>query len=76
MKIFKNTCIDTKTNMEMVLSDASYNNAAWYVDNLASINSFRVLGTETVGDLTKIICTAGITFYYDEARGYLLKEVA
>ena len=76
MRIFKSTCIDSKTNMEMVLSDASYNNAAWYIDNLARVNHFRVLGTETVSDLTKIICTAGITFYYDEARGYLLKEVA
>lgn len=65
---------DTATGIHVVLEDVSYNNACWWIDNVARINCFRVLGTETVGNKTRINCTAGVCFYYDEARGLLLGE--
>ena len=74
MKRFKTLCIDKKTGKEMVLEDCSYNNACWWIDNAAKVNNFRVLGTEKSGDLIVVNCTAGITFYYDEPRGFLLKD--
>lgn len=74
MKIFRCVAIDTVTKKEMILSEASYNNACFYIDCISELHGFRVLGTETNGNITTIKCTAGLTFYYDEARGYLLKD--
>ena len=74
MRIFRTVTIDSVTKKEMVLSDASYNNACFYIDCISELHGFRVLGTETNGNITVIKCTAGLTFYYDEARGYLLKD--
>lgn len=74
MRRFAYSVIDSVTRKTMVLCDASYNNACWYIDSLAEQHNFRVLGTETRNDLTIIKCTSGITFYYDEARGFLMKD--
>ena len=74
MRRVKCLCIDNKTRKEVVLTDCSYNHACWWIDNAAKTNHFRVLGTEKSGDYVVIKCTAGITFYYDEAREFLLKD--
>lgn len=79
MKIYKTTCIDAKTNLEIVASEIGYNQACWYVDSKAKLHMFRVFGVEdrivNGYPLRAIRCTAGITFYHDEIRDLLLKEI-
>ena len=68
MRIFKATCIDTETGHEMILSDASYNAACFYLDN-----RFDVVDITMENGLAVILTRQG-RFYYDEIRGYLMRE--
>lgn len=73
MRVFTGTCIDKETDMEMVLSECSYNMACdWLMskgftdyDKFESDNRFTML---------KFSKPAKRTFVYDEERGYLLAE--
>lgn len=68
MRVFKAVCIDSKTGHEMILSDASYNAACSYLDN-----RFDVVDVTMENGLAVILTGQG-RFYYDEIRGYLMRE--
>lgn len=73
MRIFTTSCIDNETNMEMVLSDCSYNSAAFWLIG----KGFTEPKVESVDSrFTRFSFTepSKIKFMYDEHRGYLLRE--
>lgn len=67
MNKFTASCKDVITGKEIVLSNCTYNQACSYLDHVVNILSIK-----PVGKLTGLYC--GIWFYYDEERGYLLKD--
>ena len=73
MRRFIATCIDSKTKMEMVLSEASYNMACSFIEHTLKVPIFDI-STETQKDGMTAIKKADRTiFVYDEERGYLLR---
>lgn len=73
MRIFTSSCIDTETNMEMVLSEASYNSAAWWLMGKGFTDP-KVETKDTRFINISFTKPKAIRFMYDEERGYLLKE--
>ena len=68
MREFRTMCKDTKTGLQMVLSEASYNMACDWLESkgYGEYDKFETVGNEiwiTYGDKL---------FVYDEERGYLL----
>lgn len=70
MKKFNCACVDSLTGYEMVLSDASYNNACFYIENQLGEEIKKI--TSDYRTNRTIIHTANKIFIYDENRGYLL----
>lgn len=70
MRKFDVACTDVLTGMELVLSDASYNNACSYLSKLGVVESCQ---RERTLEMTKIRMACGMSFFYDEKRGVLLK---
>lgn len=76
MKIFKTTCIDKLTRMQMILSECSFNEACSYLESVQEkYNLGKYLGTECMGLTTTKLMFENDTFYYDEDRGYLLRYI-
>ena len=69
MRIFKATCIDKKTGNEMILSEASYNAACFWLDSHFDVTDVVVEGSNTV------IYTKQGKFFFDEMRDLLTREV-
>lgn len=69
MRIFKTTCIDKKTGNEMILSEASYNAACFWLDSHFDVTDVVVEGSNTV------IYTKQGKFFFDEMRDLLTREV-
>ena len=70
MKEFKASCIDNETNMELVLSEVSYNRACdWLAQHgFTEYKKFH----STLRYITMEFDRK--TFIYDEERGYLLSK--
>ena len=74
MRVFTTICIDKLTNMQMILSECSFNEACSHLESVQEkYNLGKYLGTECMGKNTTKIKFANDTFYYDEERGYLLR---
>ena len=73
MREFKTMCKDTKTGMQMVLSECSYNMACDWLQRkgFTEYEKFERVGDEIW--LTFIKPTEKL-FVYDEVRGYLLSN--
>ena len=71
MREFKVMCKDTKTGMEMVLSECSYNMACDWLERKGFTEYDKF---ECVGDTIWITFSKpnDRLFVYDETRGYLL----
>lgn len=69
MRRFVTACVDGLTHCELVLMDASYNNACCYLSGLGAVKS-----CEIVDGMTEIRMQSGVVFLYDEGRGLLLKK--
>mgnify|MGYP007092188818 CR=1 FL=1 len=86
MRVFQIACKDSKTGYEMVLSECSFNMAMYYLDSeLVKKHGMEVCSVNTTKDGLQMICFGRwnetesyyedtIAYYYDEARGYLMKE--
>ena len=70
MKKFNCACVDSLTGYEMVLADASYNNACFYIENQLGAEIKKITSDYHTNRTT--VYTANKTFIYDENRGYLL----
>lgn len=68
MKIFNTVVIDNETDMEVKAVDCSFNRACDYLAQYGDPDS-----VETVDNRFTKITYGRIDFYYDEARGYLLR---
>ena len=76
MRLFTAICIDNVTNMQMILSECSFNMACSYLESVQEkYNLGEYLGTECMSLTTTKIEFENATFYYDEERGYLLKYI-
>lgn len=75
MRKFTTTCIDNITNLIMVLSDCSYNNACSFLESENANNKFGQFLTATNRTLylTEIRYEKA-NFIYDEVRGVLLRS--
>lgn len=75
MRKFTATCIDNVTNMVMVLSDCSYNNACSFLECENANNKFGhfISATNRTLYLTEIKFE-NASFIYDEVRGVLLRS--
>lgn len=73
MRVFKTSCIDMKTHMEMVLSECSYNMACDWLESkgFTHYDKFESCGNMVVMQFSK---PAKRIFVYDEERGYLLGD--
>lgn len=71
MRVFKTLCIDKETNLEMLLSEVSYNTACFWLYSKGFTDPTK---TETRGSLTTLefLTPVNRVFVYDENRGYLL----
>ncbi|MBR4432326.1 MAG: hypothetical protein IKS76_03880 [Paludibacteraceae bacterium] len=68
MKIFNTVVIDNETDMEIKAVGCTYNRACEYLAQYGEPDNVETIDTR----FTKI--TYGrVDFYYDEARGYLLR---
>lgn len=82
MRIFTTATKDSKTGYEMVLSECSYNEAAYWLEEQIVRVGYCVdtLKTHTDDGLIHILIknvvsgAKGRTYFYDEERGYLLGE--
>lgn len=72
MRQFKTLCKDTKTGLEMILSEVSFNKAADFLSRKFEVGEFIGIAKQTDG-LVKLFFK-NRNFYYDEERGYLLGE--
>lgn len=70
MKKFNCACVDSLTGYEMILSDASYNNACFYIENQLGEEIKKITSNYRTNRTT--IHTTNKIFIYDENRGYLL----
>lgn len=73
MREFKTMCKDTKTGMQMVLSECSYNTACFWLENkgFTEYDKLEVNGSEVWLYFSK---PTEKLFVYDEDRGYLLSN--
>lgn len=73
MWVFNTVCIDSKTRMQMVLSECSYNMACDWLEQqgFTEYETFENVGNEIWLTFSK---PKEITFVYDEERGYLLMK--
>lgn len=71
MREFTSMCKDTKTGMQMVLSECSYNMACSWLEGkgYSEYEKFECVGDEVWLTFSK---PNERLFVYDEARGYLL----
>lgn len=71
MREFKTMCKDTKTGMQMVLSECSYNTACFWLESkgFTTYDKFETNGNEIYLYFSK---PTNRLFVYDEDRGYLL----
>ena len=87
MRQFKTSCKDSKTGHEMVLSECSFNMAVdWLEREVMQKYGMEVVSTTgTRGSGIQMLCLGRwnetenyyedtIAYYYDEDRGYLMKE--
>jgi hypothetical protein len=75
MRRFATICIDSKTGMEMVSEGCSFNSACMFLENKNRDNRFgHFISVESKPLVMKRIRFKNATFYYDEVRGYLLRE--
>lgn len=70
MKKFNCACVDSLTGHEMVLTNTSYNNACFYIENQLNEKIKETASDYRTNRTT--IYTTNKTFVYDENRGYLL----
>lgn len=79
MRKFTTLTIDNKTNKKMVYSECSYNGAMFQLENELYKKGIDIFYTKQtiINDvpLMKIRTTRNeLCYYYDENRGYLLKD--
>lgn len=82
MKIYTASCIDSKTRMEIILSDCSYNNACYFLEGnyFNSIDGKIKIRWDRRTDRILIFAVdekeniISRVFCYDEARGLLLGD--
>lgn len=70
MKIFRSSCIDKQTGLEIVASEVSFNIACSYLETLPL---GEYLGVEHVGSVVRLRFEKRC-FVYDENRALLLGE--
>lgn len=70
MKIFRSSCIDKQTGLEIVASEVSFNMACSYLE---TFSLGKYLGTEHVKTVDRLRFEKR-SFIYDENRGLLLGE--
>lgn len=76
MRKFTTLTVDSKTRMQMILSDCSYNQACYY---LKGQDTGKLLNVRTVYiepltyKVTELRCEKA-TFIYDETRGFLMQR--
>lgn len=70
MKIFRSSCIDNQTGLEIVASEASFNMACSYLESLPL---GKYLGMEHTGAVNRLRFEKRC-FVYDENRALLLGE--
>lgn len=76
MKKFHSVCIDSKTNLEILFSECSYNSACSALDGELHKAGDRIERCVALNDhvTTQIFSKSGRVFYYDEDRGLLLNS--
>lgn len=72
MRVFRCLCKDSKTNLEMVLSEASFNNACSYINDTLGL-PITSAKTNSKTNLADIFVKNKLMYHYDETRGYLLR---
>lgn len=73
MRKFLASCIDNKTKKEIVFSECSFNSAMFELE----VNGFDITSVKVINGIHEINANKNnktIKFYYDEERGYLLKD--
>ena len=70
MKKFNCACVDSLTGHEMVLADASFNNACFYIEHQLNEEIKKI--TSDYQTNRSVVYTTNKIFIYDENRGYLL----
>lgn len=71
MKKFNVCCVDIRRHMEMILEDASYNEACLYLDSYG-IKVNKIV-TDSRRNKYVFVTNKGI-FLYDETRGVLVRD--
>ena len=66
--------IDSKTGMGLVYSECSYNMACFELEREADKQGILLVSAKKDGDMMRLEFSNENVFYYDEERGYLLKE--
>ena len=78
MRRFATLCIDTKTKLEMVFSEANYNHTMFQLEyelDRMGVSIIDVKPTIINGvSLMEIKTNRGDSYYYDEIREYLMKD--
>lgn len=73
MRKFFTSCIDCKTNKEMVYYDCSFNEAMFELENDLEKHGEKVIDCILNTVIDTIITTVG-KFYYDEDRRCVLRD--
>ena len=73
MKKYLVSCVDKLTGLELILSEAGYNEAMFYIDSHSTMLDVHCVKDSRQHDIT-IINTTTRRFLYDEARCVLLGD--